>query len=110
MNLVPWHGVEDRAKLADLTASMEANGWVGAPIVVITGSQDTRALTGVHRRAAAIDADIDVPTVELDELLAETGTSFADLVDEYGDEYEAIIRLDDHLSAEVVETYGIDIH
>lgn len=109
----PWHEIRDETKLADLIESMQANGWLGAPIVVIDGHI---AITGSHRLAAAEFVGLDVPTVDLDELLAAHGTSLADLDEEYGtlpgDElhYEVVTRLDYHLPADVVDHYGLDAH
>ncbi len=107
-DLVPLHDVDDRAKVATLVTAMQADGWTGAPIVVIAG-QDVRAITGVHRRAAALIADIKVPIVDLDDILTEHDTSLSELTAEYGDEYEALARLPYHLPAEVIEAYGIDV-
>lgn len=109
-NLVPWHEVRDSQKLAELTASMQANGWIGAPIIAILGGQDDRAITGSHRIAAADAADIDVPVIDLCDLLAEHGHSLDEIIAEWGDEYDALVRLDEYLPADVVDTYGIDIH
>lgn len=116
----PLHEVQDEQKLANLVESMSADGWVGAPIVVVPGqdfgwgSGDPCAITGSHRIAAARIAGIDVEVIEIDELLAEQGTNLAELDDMYGDpngdHYEAITRLTDHLPADVVERYGLDAH
>ena len=118
----PWHEVYDQDKFETLVESMRANGWVGAPVVVIAGADhgwgagDPIAITGSHRIAAAIEADIDVPTISLDDLLAEHGTSLAELDEEHGtapdDERheEAVTRLAYHLPADVVDHYGLDAH
>lgn len=110
-----WHEAWDAAKLATLIDSMRTQGWTGAPVVVIPREGcDPVAITGSHRITAAREVGIDVPTVNLDDLLAAEDTSLAQLDEEYGDidgdHYEAIVRLDYHLSAEVVEIYGLDAH
>jgi arsenate reductase-like glutaredoxin family protein len=43
---------------------MEKDGWVGRPILVV----DDKALTGVHRLAAAEELGLDVPVYSLDDL------------------------------------------
>lgn len=108
-DIVPIHGVRDTDKLAALIADMQVNGWVGAPIVMLDSYQ---ALTGSHRLAAAEATDTDIPTVALDDLLAEHGQpSLDELAQEYClDEYEVLIRLCYHLPADVIAAYGIDIH
>jgi hypothetical protein len=118
----PWHEVTDQDKYLALVESMRANGWVGAPIVVITGRDhgwgagDPTAITGSHRIAAAIETGTDIPTVDLDDLLAEHGTSLTELDEEYGTDpdddrhEEAVTRLAYHLPANVVEQYGLDAH
>lgn len=115
----PWNDADDRAKLAQLIDSMETNGWAGAPVLVITEPDgDPIAITGSHRIHAARQADIDVPTVDLADLLTEHGHNLDALIGEYTDaglnyedaRYEVICRLDEHLPAEVAENYGIDAH
>lgn len=115
------HGENDPRKVADLAASMTDNGWTGAPIVVIPGQDhgwgagDPQAITGSHRIAAARQVEIDVPTIDLNDLLAEHGLTLASLDEEYGVDddaahYEAIRRLDEHLPGVVVDYYGLDAH
>lgn len=113
----PWHDAHDETKLAALTTSMTAHGWAGAPIVVITyDDRDPVAITGSHRIHAARQAGIDIPTVDLDELLAEHGLTLTELDAEHGTEpgdelhYETIVRLDSHLPADVIAYYGLDAH
>jgi hypothetical protein len=112
----PRHEIRDEDKLADLVESLTAHGWQGPPIVTIPGEDfgwgpgDPRAITGSHRIGAARQVDIEIPTIDLDEILAAHGTSLAALTAEYGDEDEAIIRLSCHLPAHVVVYYGLDAH
>lgn len=62
------HKVRDWGKVEALATSMAANGWQGAPIVLL---DDTQAMTGVHRLAACAQAEIEPETVLLDDLLTE---------------------------------------
>lgn len=111
----PWHEVQDEAKLVALVESMTSAGWLGAAVVVVERADgDPVAVTGSHRIAAARLAGIEVPIVSVDDLLRAEGTSLAELDEAYGDldgnHYEAILRLNEHLPAEVVEYYGLDAH
>jgi ParB-like chromosome segregation protein Spo0J len=118
----PLHEPDDTDKVADLTAAMTADGWTGAPVIVIDGvdrgwgAGDPQAITGSHRIAAARAAGIDIPTVNFRDVLVEYGFTLAQLDEEYGVDpdddthYEAVRRLDEHLPAEAVEYYGLDAH
>src|SRR5690348_2748995 len=118
----PPHEAYDGDKLADLVTSMRANGWQGAPVVTIAGRDhgwgegDPIAVTGSHRIAAAQQAGIDIPVVDLDTLLHEHGTSLAEVDEETGTDpdderhTEAVTRLDYYLPADIVEYYGLDAH
>lgn len=120
--LQPWNEVDDEAKLDSLAESMRESGWRGPPIVVIAGQDhgwgagDPVAITGSHRIHAAREAGIDVPTVQLDDLLARHGTSLAEIdAETYADpdderHTESVTRLDYYLPADVVEQYGLDAH
>lgn len=107
----PWHEFQDNTKYRTLVASMQDNGWTGAPIVVIDGERP-QAITGSHRIPAAEFVGIKVPTVDIDDLLRDAGTALAELDEEYGnnegDHYEAICRLAYHLPDNVIEHYGLD--
>lgn len=121
--LQPWNDPEDSGKLASLTESMRTGGWAGPPVVVIPGHDygwgegNPVAVTGSHRIYAARDAEIDVPTIQLDDLLGQFGTSLAELDEEWGVDptndpthEDAIRRLDGVLPREVVDYYGFDVH
>lgn len=118
-----WNDVDDHGKYASLVESMSSHGWQGAPVVVIPGVDhgwgegDPHAVTGSHRIAAAREAGIDVPTVQLDDILHEHGTSLAELDEAYGvdpqedpSHMEAVRRLDEVLPSEVVDFFGFDAH
>lgn len=115
--IAPLHDAEDEAKLADLVESMAANGWVGAPVVVITTEDgDPQAITGSHRIAAAREVGIDVPTVDVADLLAAHGRDLAGLVAEFEAAgfdlpwYGVVARLSELLPADVLGYYGLDAH
>lgn len=103
----PAHPFMDPAKLAALTESMEAHGWVGAPIVV-DGDQ---ALTGAHRIRAAAAAWVDIPRIGVAELADAHGIDWDALLDEHRrDWYRAAIALAELLPAAVVDALGMDLH
>lgn len=65
--IVPPHEVRDRAKLDAISASMTADGWAGRPLLVMEEGDHYVALTGSHRHAAAVEADLDaIPCVLAD--------------------------------------------
>ena len=109
----PLHEVRDADKLAELVASMEADGWTGTPVVVAgLGNGVVRALTGSHRLQAAQDAGIDeVPVVSIEDLCAESGIDWDELLDEFGgDLFEAGRYVCGELPRSVTEAYGLDLH
>ncbi|HLJ61280.1 MAG TPA: ParB/RepB/Spo0J family partition protein [bacterium] len=59
--LIVPHPVTDREKLAGLAQAMQSNGWTESPIVAF----DEIALCGAHRLAAAHEADILIPVIQL---------------------------------------------
>lgn len=105
-DLLAWNDVADAEKIAGLIASMEADGWTGAPVVV-DGDQ---AVTGSHRIAAACKVGLDIPTVSIRDLFAEAGLDYDDAVEEYGDRYEVIVHADRFLPASIIDRYGLDAH
>ena len=109
----PLHEVRDADKLAELVASMEADGWTGTPVVVAgLGGGVVRALTGSHRLQAAQDAGIDeVPVVSIEDLCAESGIDWDELLDEFGsDLFETGRYVCGELPRSVTEAYGLDLH
>ena len=64
-NLHPPHDVDDTQKVQTLRYSLQTDGWIGPPLLII----GTQALTGTHRLAAAKSAGIRlVPVIELSSL------------------------------------------
>jgi ParB-like chromosome segregation protein Spo0J len=54
----PLHEVREADKLAALTTSMRAGGWMGRPLLVLVDGDGYRCLTGSHRLAAAQHAGL----------------------------------------------------
>ena len=110
--MIPLHEVRDEAKLRELIASMDADGWQGAPLVVC-GDQ---LITGTHRYAATQElgwADHDIPTIELAELFEMAGLDMAEVHAEHGCptlDDPAFAEFLGELPADIREEYGIDLH
>ena len=110
--MTPLHSVTDRDKVTAIRASLEQNGWVGAPLV-IDGDQ---LLTGVHRYAAAQSLDwrdAEIPTVELADLFAEAGLDMAACHAEWGyptSDEPAFVNFVEMLPLAMRVAYGIDLH
>ena len=114
-----WNEVTDEDKYDTLVASMQVDGWIGAPVIIINDPDgDPTAITGSHRIHAAREAGIDIPAIDLADLLAEHGANLDILIGEYEDAglhrddaiYEVATRIDDHLPTDIAEYYGIDAH
>lgn len=101
-------GYLDGDHVAEITASMAADGWRGAPLVVL--SDYARAYTGTHRLAAAQAAGLErVPAVELADVFAACGLDLWEACEEGGlsvlMDREQVIA---HLPADVAAAYGLD--
>lgn len=112
------HDAFEADKLAELTASMERDGWVGAPLVgsrALHECGQDRAYTGSHRWAAwretgRGDAGEPMPVVFIEDICERHGIDFDALMDEYeGSDFEAVVAAADLLPAETVEAYGLDL-
>ncbi len=101
----PFHSVEDENKLAELIASMGANGWQGAPLVA-DGSQ---LITGAHRWVAAQEVEIDAPVVDIRDIYPEWDTLHAEYGSPTADERDYTEALMD-LPQALRDAYGIDAH
>lgn len=108
-----YHEPRDMEKVAELAASMEANGWIGAPLVTFG---DDQLLTGAHRYTAAksLDwSDREIPTIGIEEIFAEAGLDFAAewaaLMDEGMSIDVATVEVVALLPEAVKAEYGIDI-
>jgi uncharacterized protein len=110
----------DPDKVESLAESMRRNGWSGRPVLAYEGANGTTAATGSHRIAAAHEAGIDVPVMNIgDDVLYytdEDGNTLADLIGtgddrplekflrEAGDD-----RAADLIQAEIDANYSDDI-
>lgn len=72
--IVPYHGVASEDRYETIKSSLSQNGWDGYPIVVY----DDFALGGAHRIAAARDLDMDIPVVEIEDLIRAAGEDPSD--------------------------------
>ena len=99
-----WNGIEDETKLAELVASMQANGWVGAPLV----ADNDQLLTGSHRYVAAEQAGIEAPVIDIRELVADWDV----LIEETGCGYDvAVVEVITYeIADEIKVAYGLDAH
>lgn len=120
-SLNTYHQVRDYEKLAEIEASMAANGWVGAPIVT---DGEYEALTGSHRIVAAEHVNdrwergddvkhIEIPTIDIRDIWAEAGIESP--IDEiltytYCDEYAVVCQTLREQAPAIAEYYGLDIH
>lgn len=108
-----YHEPRDMEKVAELAASMEADGWQGAPLVTIG---DDQLLTGAHRYTAAksLDwTDAEIPTIDIEELFTEAGLDFAaewaELMDAGMSIEVATVEVVALLPEAMKAEYGIDI-
>lgn len=109
--IIPLHEVRDAAKLKALTASLEANGWQGRPLLVVDdGCGNYFALTGSHRYAAAEAVGLEtVPCV----VLSPEGPVFVNYRNDVVEQHPAIedgVRLvDDEERLAAFRRYGMDV-
>lgn len=101
-------GYHDEEHLAALTASMRADGWQGAPLVVLPDYGI--AYSGSHRLAAAEEAELEiVPCVDLRDLFEACKLDLDALLEEHDlgliSDRAAVADL---LPAEIATAYGIN--
>ncbi len=108
-----YHEVKDEAKVQALMASMERDGWQGAPLV----AEGDQLYTGVHRYTAAQRlgwADYQIPTVDVREIWEALGRDFeaevAEVIDDYADGSVCIAEMLGNLPQETKDYYGIDCY
>lgn len=92
----------------EIAASMRADGWTGAPLVVLPDY--ARAYSGTHRLAAAEQAGLDeVPAVTLADVFEAHGLDLDEIAAAEGlsvlDDREQILA---HLPADTLAAYGLD--
>lgn len=111
----PLHEVRDDDKLDALAADMRQRGWHGSPLVVLP---DYRlSLTGVHRRAAAEQAELEeIPGVRLEDIFEACDLDLWEIVNDDDDYANASAHYDfsrivaENLPEHVIEAYGLDMH
>lgn len=84
------HAPEDADKAVRIAESMQANGWIGRPVILWACGDYTRALTGTHRLCACINGDTEVEAVWIPEDLSE---EHAELIDSANDDYDLLAAL-----------------
>lgn len=109
--IIPLHEVRDAAKMEALTASMEANGWQGRPLLVVAdGCGNYFGLTGSHRYAAASEAGLEMaPCV----VLPADGPVFVnfrnDVVEQHPTIEDGVRLVDDEERLAAFRRHGMDI-
>lgn len=89
LNEYTWHQAPEAGLVAELVASMEANGWQGDPVLVHEG----QAVTGTHRIAAAREAGIKVEVLDLADVIDNAAERVAEIMTEGWDSVEAVAAL-----------------
>jgi len=104
----PRHEVKDQEKVASIALSMEANGYIGAPVVLLGSIQ----VTGVHRRAAWLMLErglTELPCVDLFDLCPELEQEWEEICEDAMDvgerEVQTILSM---VPADIAEQYGIE--
>lgn len=107
-DLTPYNEANRPGDLAAITASMEANGWQGIPLVLDDRGFESGGylLTGSHRHAAASTLGIAVPCVSVTEIAELAGLDINAF--NYGDgvEWEQFFE---SVPAEIREQAGFDL-
>lgn len=109
LTLFAYHSAYDKDHLADLVKSMQAFGWVGAPLV----KYDEQLMTGSHRYEAACIVGLDtIPVVDYKDIFS---TEYTDdeLDDIVADEHSWVVDLTQiaHKSdPEIAAELGLDAH
>lgn len=109
-----FHAADDTAKVAEIAASIERDGWQGSPLV----AWGTNLMTGAHRHAAWMRVhdrdDSDLPIVQIADLAAEYGNDWETIAAEEGcdsiDSADLVYAIDRAIPAAARAEYGIDVH
>ncbi|MER6830916.1 hypothetical protein ABT352_33320 [Streptosporangium sp. NPDC000563] len=112
----PLHEAFDASRVATLTASMEANGWDGPPIVcdrALRNAGQDQAYTGSHRIEAWTDVQDDtqapMPCAYIEDICDRHNIDWSALLDDAdGNGYDAVMAAILLLPADVCEAYGLD--
>lgn len=105
------HTPGSERKVKEIAASMENEGWIGPPLLVVRNEDVWQAFTGSHRLLAAQIADIDVPAVFISQenmlkwaeeagFEVDDSTDFTDLEDE--DRLAIVLAGDDPVAQEIM--------
>ena len=106
------HEIRDNEKVNAIAESMEQGGWTGYPLLVIVRGDESLALTGVHRIAAAEKAGIELETYEIDEPVLGNDDDINRLWEDLGDAIDdhnrlnALVALND---AGEIDDYAVEI-
>ena len=110
------HEVGDWGKVAQIAASIRAEGWLEDTFLILDGEQ---LLTGTHRYAAAREAGLseaEIPTVQLAEVLSEYGLDLNECLAEVEAERPGTPRLvavaivvNDYLTEQERQPWGLDL-
>lgn len=107
-DLTPYNEANRPGDLAAVTASMEASGWQGLPLVIDDRGLESggQLLTGSHRHAVACALGIDVPLVSVTEIAEKAGLDLAAFGYGDGTDWEQFFAA---LPAEVLAATGFDL-
>jgi hypothetical protein len=106
--ILPLHEVRDADKYSDLTTDMQERGWAGRPILVYDDGNGIHAVTGSHRIAAAKQAWVDVPVLNMSEealnFTDSRGNTLGDVLDRPDEDLESFLReLGDNEAADLIK-------
>lgn len=105
MNYATWNGIEDQTKLQNLIDSMEADGWVGAPLV----ADNNQLLSGSHRYVAAQTAGIDVEVIDIRDIVENWDEILGEYIYDFDYDVAVVYAMND-LANDIKAEYGLDIH
>ena len=100
------HVAPDAERVAELVESMSVDGWIGAPVL----TYGDYALTGTHRLAAAEEAGVDVPALDLCDMIEDADAAIMAIMDATSwDSIIAAAYLMGLVLGDDADNYGLDI-